>query len=1168
MKLRQISFKLVSLAMVFAILFGVSATTISAINVDVEDYIPQDKIDEIDREAIEEEVAELVATAKLYAEFVAENYEEMYASAHTSLRNDGTIAKLNAALIEAMKAVYEARLEIEDLEVESRLAETKELVLVELALTEATLAEVKNLVNHETITEETIEQLEVILGHLEDHLATLGTLGAEFGGILLEDLLVVLDYALEKAEYALGVANEYLEVFAKEAYAYLLEKAPVLYEQLVNALTEAVAYYSHEGAKLVYNWLINNPEKVIEFFDTYGDDIADLLAEYSNEICCVLGYVGYTYGEEILDLVLENADVIIPAVIGWFEIHGDLVWDLIVVYFQAIVEYYNLGLDLDFTSPEGIHQALNKVVGLLGDLLDMIIDGVYDYVEALGIIEKINAELARLNAYVTDLINAKLDELAGILDGATEELKETILEQVAALEEALKAGVKELGKFIYDAVSAFVNDAIRGEFTPTEDTYYVSVNGGEALYADLLAAALSENLESDITLDKTTWGAIDYDMLAKADLVTIGFDQNEITDFAVAQLLGYVNDLIDVDIRESANDYVASVFVALENYYAEVQAAAAGLGFIVPDFDFETVEAGVNGELNGLVDMLVGNEAVSAEVKEIVGEELFASLEMVNGLLADKDAEELDWSKYIPESELYRVDELRAKLRAELLEQGIPETFSYDVEVLELVFENYEALGLAEAFKYMDTEIVAEKLASVATYTFSVPVVDSLVFAIESYIYSNVEFQYNYGKLVVDLYNLNPDATVILLGHYNALDFDLSFGGESLDLSEVYSYVAGISSVQPFAYALLSEKVAYVDISDAETYYEAYVNAGVDNNLVNFILAYLDDSAITDVTVAGHNYIYEQIMNILTIGCEHVYDNACDDTCNKCGAIRDIPGHEYENGVCIHCGHRLPTDKPEHIHYYDDCNDADCNGCGELREVVGHVYDNCEDTTCYKCGATREPSYHEYDDCDDAECNHCGMTRPVYGHNYTNACDAECNACGLVREVEDHVYSGCTDANCNVCGLEREASAHVVDNCADNVCNVCGQNVAVKGHRYGDWTITVEPTRKTEGSKTRTCTGCGLVETKAIAALGGVSTGAVVGVTGGSVVVAAAAGFAIFWFLVQKKSFAELLALLGKGGAEAAAAGATEAAAEGAAEATAEATAEAAAEAAEETVAE
>ena len=118
---------------------------------------------------------------------------------------------------------------------------------------------------------------------------------------------------------------------------------------------------------------------------------------------------------------------------------------------------------------------------------------------------------------------------------------------------------------------------------------------------------------------------------------------------------------------------------------------------------------------------------------------------------------------------------------------------------------------------------------------------------------------------------------------------------------------------------------------------------------------------------------------------------------------------------------------------------------------------------------------------------------------------------------------------------------------------------------FSGWKVTVEPTRKAEGKQTRTCSSCGLVETQAVAKLEGVSAGAVVGVTSGSVVVSGAAGFGIYWFLLQKKTFAQLLAALGKGGAVVAAEGA--AAAEAAVEATAEVAAEAA-EAAAETISE
>jgi hypothetical protein len=174
----------------------------------------------------------------------------------------------------------------------------------------------------------------------------------------------------------------------------------------------------------------------------------------------------------------------------------------------------------------------------------------------------------------------------------------------------------------------------------------------------------------------------------------------------------------------------------------------------------------------------------------------------------------------------------------------------------------------------------------------------------------------------------------------------------------------------------------------------------------------------------------------------------------------------------------------------------------------------------------------------------------------------------VTREVPAHVYSGCTDAACNVCGAERQATAHTISNkCTDNICDVCGQNVAVNGHVFGAWTVTVEPTRKTEGQQTRTCTGCGLVETATIDALGGIGGGAIAAIVTGSAAVSGAGGFGIYWFLIQKKTFAQLLAALGKG-AVATAAVAADAATEAAAETGAEAVAEAAAEAASETIAE
>ncbi|MBQ3202464.1 MAG: hypothetical protein IJB36_02345, partial [Clostridia bacterium] len=81
----------------------------------------------------------------------------------------------------------------------------------------------------------------------------------------------------------------------------------------------------------------------------------------------------------------------------------------------------------------------------------------------------------------------------------------------------------------------------------------------------------------------------------------------------------------------------------------------------------------------------------------------------------------------------------------------------------------------------------------------------------------------------------------------------------------------------------------------------------------------------------------------------HTYDNACDDTCNVCGAVRTIGAHAYEGEVstaatcgkdgamtytCSICGHSYTEAIPATgKHTYDDEYDATCNVCGDVREV-------------------------------------------------------------------------------------------------------------------------------------------------------------------------------------------------------------------------------------------
>ena len=277
----------------------------------------------------------------------------------------------------------------------------------------------------------------------------------------------------------------------------------------------------------------------------------------------------------------------------------------------------------------------------------------------------------------------------------------------------------------------------------------------------------------------------------------------------------------------------------------------------------------------------------------------------------------------------------------------------------------------------------------------------------------------------------------------------------------------------------------------------------------------------------------------------HVYDNACDATCNECGAIREVPDHVYTDacdGDCDVCG---ATRVAPHA-YSADC-DYTCDACGVVRPTVSaaHTYDHGCDTDCNACGETREIQ-HIYSNACDSTCNVCGAERVPADHVYTNACDAYCDVCGAYREPANHVYDNECDAYCNVCGAYRVPSEHlyvldstVAPSCTVSgsetyVCSVCGDTYTVSlpapghrygmtiiaptcetmgytlyscaycnasykdsyvdalGHQYGEWITTIQPTCDANGSKQAWCSYCNTLITESIPANGHQYTDAVV----------------------------------------------------------------------------
>lgn len=107
-------------------------------------------------------------------------------------------------------------------------------------------------------------------------------------------------------------------------------------------------------------------------------------------------------------------------------------------------------------------------------------------------------------------------------------------------------------------------------------------------------------------------------------------------------------------------------------------------------------------------------------------------------------------------------------------------------------------------------------------------------------------------------------------------------------------------------------------------------------------------------------------------------------------------------------------------------------------------------------------------------------------------------------------------------------------------CTGCSQKLDEGAHAFGDWTITVKPEVGVAGEKERECSVCGFKENAPVEALGdeqpggeqpektGLSGGAIAGIAVGSVSVAGVGGFSVFWFVIKKKKFADLIAIFKK----------------------------------------
>ena len=318
---------------------------------------------------------------------INEYYDEAYAYGYQYALAAGYI---DAAIAAIDKAIAELNaIDVDAYEMTDALKAEAQATIDELV---ETLEAAKALLTEaDELDQASMESLLALLNEADDIAVALKNVFVQAGIDTTE--LVIIPYITN--ELIPAVKQAVIEIATKAA-EHLEAKLTEVAEQLIEAIIEALPTVD----AALYNWLYNNPEKVIAFFNEYGDEMLALMEEYGDETLAVIGFVLYNYGEEMAGYVIENHEVILANIVKWADTYGDEVWEMAKVYLDA------LGI-LD-----QLHAAENRVLGEIARL-EAAIPGL-------------EAQLVALKAQLEQAIAAGDAALAAQLQTAIEKVEAQI----------------------------------------------------------------------------------------------------------------------------------------------------------------------------------------------------------------------------------------------------------------------------------------------------------------------------------------------------------------------------------------------------------------------------------------------------------------------------------------------------------------------------------------------------------------------------------------------------------------------------------------------------------------------------------------------------------------------------------------------------------------------
>lgn len=835
---------------------------------------------------------ELAANA-LHA-LVQEYYDDAYAYAYAYAKDAGYIdaVKQSIAAIQAELAALEIpQGEMTDefyAELGAELNQVNSILAAALALVDTA----------DQLDQDALNALMDLLNECSKALDGLVTLAAQAED---DTVRLVLLPALEKAEYELKTniipqAQAAIDEIWQAAYDYLTALAektgsdlPEAYDALVKALQENAKELGIQLGDCVYNYLYNNPDKIIAFFASYGNDAVDFLAEYQAEILAVLGFLSANYGEDVLEYVLNNADSILSAMAKWVNTYGQDAWALIKVYLNE------LGLLQLLPTEEEIRTAIAAVEAIIAQCYDQLEDASLAAMEELEkYLPVLEAEAAKLRTMLESYAELLDAQLSAQLNAALEDLNaalEVLEAKAAALKEAMEAQLQEqlpIAKAAFEEALRQVEAALKqlkddaeGAVASVKEAIsqlYEALKPYQEPVADALNATIALLNEAVDTLEKVLnehADEIEATVLPQL-LQSVRDIQAELE--ALEEVLRTAADATAEELigatQKALNQMMASVEELLETADGQVSQIVAEAMAALEQIYRDAVSADYNVSKDSYY-VAIGDDTLDTDnsYADVLADELKISY---NKVIADSASKALALLKSDAgvQAQIVRSDLVTLGFSNNAMLDFMVETVqSLDPVTLDWSVFGYDQLNehVAEALDELQA-VLEENVQNAAQAAM-------LRIAVESYTYAYTVHLMSYPMLAEAIHRINPDTLVVLVGMSNALeDVVLTNDGEEIPLGDYVQYLVDAANIEALAYAMISENTIYAEAPDTQSKLDAR-GASLSGDLLETVTKLLGDSvrALLDPSPNGHKYIKEQILEALDVKQHLLWGDANGD---------------------------------------------------------------------------------------------------------------------------------------------------------------------------------------------------------------------------------------------------------------------------------------------------